>query len=307
MQHRRVWPNGLPMLPILVLFLGSLLFSAGLALYLTRPIKHLRNATQRCASGELTSRVLPELSGRKDELVDLAADFDDMASQLSALIDGQQRLLSDVSHELRSPLARLQLAIALGQQQPEQLIVMMARIEKESQRLDNLIGELLTLSRIESDTLLMQSDQLDLIALLREISLDANFEAEQQAKQVQVDTAIDTLIVSGNTELLRRAFENIIRNGVFYTREQTVVTVAATYDDKTVTVTVCDQGEGVDEAALAELFLPFVRLSQHQNNIVPGYGLGLATAARAIALHQGEISAHNSVEGGLCVVVCLPR
>jgi len=151
MKRDRLFPPGLPVLPLLVLLFGSLAFSAGLAFYLTRPLKHLREATQRFAAGDLDSRVMDKMAGRRDEIVDLASDFDQMAMQVQQLIAGQQRLLNDVSHELRSPLARLQLAVELGRQKPEQIDSMMARVEKESQRLDLLVGELLTLSRLEAD------------------------------------------------------------------------------------------------------------------------------------------------------------
>jgi two-component system OmpR family sensor kinase len=293
------------LLPLFILLVGSLLFSAILAFYITRPLQHLRDATQQFAAGRLDSRVMAKMAGRRDEIVDLAGDFDDMAEQVQQLIAGQKRLLNDVSHELRSPLARLQLAVALGRQQPQQGEAMMQRVEKESHRLDSLVGELLTLSRLEADVEHAEQDYFDLNGLVALICSDAQFEADEQGKTVHFESGSDILI-KGNIELLRRAIENIIRNAVFYSAENSVVAVRLHQVKNTVILKVCDQGMGVKEDQLAELFLPFVRISHAQNSDVPGYGLGLAIAARAITLHKGTVEAENGAEGGLCITVHLP-
>ena len=305
MQRGRLFPSDLPALPLLVLLLGSLLFSAGLAFYLTRPLQHLRDATQRFAGGDLDSRVMDKMAGRRDEIVDLAADFDQMAEQVQQLIAGQQRLLNDVSHELRSPLARLQLAVALGRQQPEQFENMMGRVEKESQRLDTLVGELLTLSRLEAAVDNIEQDYFDVMGLVSLICSDAEFEGKELGKSVTFDTGSECLL-KGSIELLRRAIENIIRNAVFYTAENSRVSVSLIERPTELILTVSDEGSGVKEAELSQLFLPFVRMGHEQNSDIPGYGLGLAIAARAIALHKGTIQAMNRESGGLCITVRLP-
>lgn len=305
MQRGRWFPNDLPTLPLVILLLGSLIFSAGLAFYLTRPLQHLREATQRFASGQLDSRVMDKMSGRRDEIVDLAADFDQMAEQVHALIAGQQRLLNDVSHELRSPLARLQLAVALGRKQPEQTEIMLMRIETESQRLDMLVGELLTLSRLESQTIEREQDSFDLTGLVSLICEDARFEASEQDKTLYFEYEAEC-ILKGNIELLRRAIENVIRNAVFYTLANTTVTVLIEQYTSSVRLIVMDEGPGVKQTELPSLFLPFVRVSDAQNSDVPGYGLGLAIAARAVALHGGAINAENRAQGGLQIKIELP-
>lgn len=305
MQRSHLFPADLPVLPLFVLLLGSLLFSAGLAFYLTRPLQHLREATQRFAHGDHGSRVMSKMAGRRDEIVDLAADFDQMAEQVQQLIAGQQRLLNDVSHELRSPLARLQLAVALGRKKPEQIDNMMQRVEKESERLDILVGELLTLSRLESAFEGYEQDYFDVMGLVSLICSDAAFEANERGKKVLFDAGSEYLL-KGNIELLRRAIENIIRNAVFYTADDSAVSVALKADDTVLTLTVVDQGSGVKEAALPDLFLPFVRIGDEQNSDIPGYGLGLAIAARAVALHKGSITAENQTSGGLRITMKLP-
>jgi two-component system OmpR family sensor kinase len=305
MQRGRLFPSDLPALPLLVLLLGSLLFSAGLAFYLTRPLQHLRDATQRFAGGDLDSRVMDKMAGRRDEIVDLAADFDQMAEQVQQLIAGQQRLLNDVSHELRSPLARLQLAVALGRQHPEQFENMMGRVEKESQRLDTLVGELLTLSRLEAAVDNIEQDYFDVMGLVSLICSDAEFEGKELGKSVTFEAGSECLL-KGSIELLRRAIENIIRNAVFYTAENSRVSVSLIERPTELILTVSDEGSGVKEAELSQLFLPFVRMGHEQNSDIPGYGLGLAIAARAIALHKGTIQAMNRESGGLCITVRLP-
>jgi two-component system OmpR family sensor kinase len=305
MQRGRFFPSDLPVLPLLVLLLGSLLFSAGLAFYLTGPLQHLREATQRFAKGDLDSRVMDKMAGRRDEIVDLAADFDQMAAQVQQLIAGQQRLLNDVSHELRSPLARLQLAVALGRQQPEQFENMMGRVEKESQRLDTLVGELLTLSRLEAAVDNVEKDYFDVVGLVSLICSDAAFEGEKLGKSVIFEAGPECLL-KGSIELLRRAIENIIRNAVFYTAENSRVSVSLIQSSTELVLAVSDEGLGVKEAELSQLFLPFIRMSHEQNSELPGYGLGLAIAARAIVLHKGTVQATKHESGGLCITVKLP-
>ena len=305
MRRHHLFPDHMPKLPLLILFLGSLMFSAGLAWYITRPIRYLREATNHFAEGKMDTRVMPNMGRRRDEITDLANDFDHMAEQVQQLIAAQKRLLNDVSHELRSPLARLQVAIEMGRQQPEKQVELMQRIEKESQRLDELVGNLLTLSRLEAG-IHSGSDYFDINGLVESVTSDANFEAKGQNKQVVFSHAGEVL-VKGSMELMRRAIENVVRNAIFYTPEASQVVVSLTRQDRQVVINVCDNGKGVSEAKLAQLFQPFVRISEDEQNIkIPGYGLGLAIAQRAVEIHHGSITAYNQSEGGLCIKICLP-
>jgi two-component system, OmpR family, sensor kinase len=301
-------PKQQPLLPTLIILIGSLFFSAALAWYITRPIRFLREATNRFAEGELDTRVMPSIGKRKDEITDLAKDFDHMAEQVQLLVTAQKRLLNDVSHELRSPLARIQVAIEIGRQQPQKINEFMQRVEKESQRLDELVGELLTLSRLETGVVddRTENDYFDINGLVGSIANDARFEAESLSKQVIYNNDKEVLVY-GNMELLRRAIENVVRNAMFYTPVNSSVEIGLVHKDKQIEITVCDKGQGVSEEKLNQLFIPFVRINDNRQNVkIPGYGLGLAIARRAVEIHKGHISAYNRKEGGLCIKMCLP-
>jgi len=307
MKANTPFPRYLPLLPLFILFTGSLIFSAGLAWYITRPIQLIREATNRFAAGNLDTRVMPEIGRRKDELTELANDFDHMAEQLQHLIATQKRLLNDVSHELRSPLARLQLAIELGRQQPGKINEFTQRIEKESQRLDQLVGELLTLSRLEAGVKNSEHDYFDINGLIESIVNDAQFEAKAQNKQV-IFSSDEELLLNGSIELIHRAIENIIRNAIDYTPEYSQVEVSLKHQNNMIKVHVCDEGQGVKESRLKEVFQPFVRLNDENQNVkIHGYGLGLAIARRAIELHRGSINAYNRSSGGLCIEIQIPK
>ncbi|MCW9025018.1 MAG: ATP-binding protein [Gammaproteobacteria bacterium] len=306
MRHQKIFPQRFPLFPLFILLFSSLLFSAGLAWYITRPVRFLREATNNFAQGKLDTRVMQNMGNRKDEITDLAKDFDYMAEQVQQLVTTQKRLLNDVSHELRSPLARLQVAVEMSRQQPQKTSELLRRIEKESQRLDELVGELLTLSRLEAGVDTNNNDYFDLNGLIASITDDANFEAKRQNKRVIFNNDTEMLF-SGSIELLRRAIENIIRNAIFYTPESSQVEIKLTQINKCVIITVCDGGNGVSEEKLAELFQPFVRINDSKQNVkIPGYGLGLAIARRAVEIHKGSIKAYNRKEGGLCIEVSLP-
>ena len=306
LRHRAMFPPNLPLLPLLIPFIGSLLFSAGLAWYITRPIRFLREATNRFAEGRLDTRVMASIGKRRDEITELAQDFDHMAEQVQLLVTAQKRLLNDVSHELRSPLARLQVAIEMGRQQPDKLQQLMQRVEKESQRLDELVGELLTLSRLEAGVSQQQSDYFDINGLVASIADDAGFEAESHNKKV-IFTPAQEILLSGNMELLRRAIENVVRNAIFYTPQNSQVEIGLVQDQQVIEISVCDSGKGVAQEKLGQLFQPFIRINETSQNVkIPGYGLGLAIARRAIEIHHGSIRAYNRDRGGLCIVMCLP-
>jgi two-component system, OmpR family, sensor kinase len=293
-----------PLMPWLIgAMVASLLFSAGLAWYLARPVRHLREATRRLAAGALDTRVMPQIGARRDEIADFGRDFDHMADRLQALVGAQKRLLHDVSHELRSPLARLHVAVGLARQQPAAIETTLERVERETQRLDDLVGEVLTLSRLEAGVSGAMEEYFDVVGLLETVTGDAQFEAGAHGARV-LFVAENEMLVKGRAELLRRAFENIVRNAVTYTKDRTAVEVSANRHDDTVTVSVRDHGPGVAPDKLEAIFEPFYRAGDDSTR--GGYGLGLAIAKRAIAAHGGSLCARNAPGGGLCVDITLP-
>jgi two-component system OmpR family sensor kinase len=288
-------------LPILATVLISTLFGGFMAWYVSQPIRTLQWALQRLAAGQLDTRVQAQMGRRRDELAELGADFDRMAQRMQLLVGAQQRLLHDVSHELRSPLARMQAAIGLARQQPERVLAMQERVERESVRLDALVGELLTLARLETDAAQAPSERIDVVELLAEVCDDARFEA-RAARRDLVFTTNGGFPAEVRSELLYRAFENVVRNAVKFTREGTVVSVLAEVSSAGLVVTVSDQGPGVPEEAHLQMFEPFQRIGDAG---VEGFGLGLTIAKRAIESHGGRIEAQAASGGGLAIRMSL--
>jgi two-component system OmpR family sensor kinase len=276
-----------------------------LARYLTAPVDRLRDATQRIAAGDLDVRVLPSLKGRKDDLGLLAADFDAMAERVRGLLESKQQLLRDVSHELRSPLARLQLALSLAQRGDTGVAENLARIGREADRLEQLIARALLLARLERPALGGESERVDVAALLGEIVADVAIEADARRSRVEL-TISGTLEVTGDREALRSAFENVLRNAVRYSPTGSQLCVWAQRRDKSIEVVIEDQGPGVPEKDLALIFEPFYRVDASRDRAEGGEGLGLAIAARAVALHHGAIDARNLSGAGLGVRIVLP-
>lgn len=293
----------------------ALVVSAGicffLARYLVAPIDRLRHATRRMAGGDLDIRVSPSMRGRQDDLGLLATDLDTMAERLRNLLETKQQLLRDVSHELRSPLARLQLALSLARRQDNPAERHLARIACEADRLEQLIARTLKLARLERPTGTFDHEQIDIGDLLKNIAADVAIEADAQGCLVRVQ-ADPSLGVSGDPELLRSSFENIIRNAVRYSPPGTEVGITArrtkslTHREECIEVIVHDQGPGVPAKDLALIFEPFYRVDVARDRAGGGEGLGLAIAARAVALHKGVIEARNLQGGGLSVSVTLP-
>lgn len=289
------------------LFTGTLmsaLFAFLCSLYLTRPLAWLREAMGQVAQGRFDVRVKPRLGKRRDEIVELAEDCDRMAGQLKALVQAQQNLLHDISHELRSPLTRMHAAIGLMRQQPDRLD-MLERVERESRRMDDLIEQLLTLARAQARQGDSDFASVDVVELLAQIVEDARFEAGMKQCQVSLH-AQGTFLIHGHEELLYRAFENIIRNAVRYTAAGTEVRVQASLapGGQWLQVSVSDHGPGVEPARLQRIFEPFDRGTDNSGD---GFGLGLAIAQRAIALHGGSITALAADSGGLRVRIELPQ
>ncbi len=293
-----------PIMPLLAGVVVSLLFAALLARYFSTPIRKLRSAFEAVANGHLDVRLVPGMGKRRDELADLGRDFDSMVQRLQQLMDGQRRVLHDVSHELRSPLARLQAAIGLARQQTERTEDSMMRIERESVRMDALVSELLTLSRLEAGMAGKLDEAVDLNELLTNVVEDARFEAEASGCRIEFEERSQA-VVRGNAELLHRAVENVVRNAVKHSPSGGSVAIKMQKNDnQTVGIAVSDEGSGVPEADILSIFKPFFRSDQTKTS--DGHGLGLAIAQRVITAHQGGIHASNRADGGLCITITLP-
>jgi signal transduction histidine kinase len=302
---------GVPLTLLIIALAVSAAVCLFLARYLASPVDRLRLATRQLASGDLNIRVLPALKGRQDDLGLLAADLDAMAERLRQLLEGKQQLLRDVSHELRSPLARLQLALSLARRDEHGSERHIARAAYEADRLEQLIARTLKLVRLERPVHELEQERVDLSELLRTIVADVAIEADARGCLVNVE-APGALYVQGDPEVLRSAFENVIRNAVRYSPADAVIAITARRiqgagEGEAVEVLVRDQGPGVPEKDLGLIFEPFYRVdAAREHRSAGGEGLGLAIAARAIALHRGGIEAQNAAGGGLLVRASLP-
>ncbi|MFO0747544.1 MAG: ATP-binding protein [Myxococcota bacterium] len=289
-------PRSLPWRILLVVIVAGLV-AVALARYLTRPLRTLREATAKIASGELDVRVTPEVGRAGGELAALGRDFDAMAERLEVLLESQRRLLRDVSHELRSPLARLGVALELARKRsgPE-VKGDLDRIERESERLAALVGEILTLTKLEAAEAAEPETPIDMKALVESIAADVDYEARGSNRRVVI-TAAEALTVPGRPEALRRAIENVLRNAARFTPEGTAVELALVARDdggkRMADVVVSDQGPGVPEAALRDIFKPFYRVGEDRDRKTGGAGIGLAIVERAVRLHGGSVVAKN--------------
>lgn len=302
------------LLRLVAVLLTAGLVCYGLARYLASPVETLRAGVRRFASGDLSTRVGAQVGTRHDEIADLSRDFDRMAERIETLVMSQRQLLGDISHELRSPLARLSVALGLarrhaGDDAPK-VTKALNRIERESERLNELIGQLLPLARLETDEDELQKTRIDLQDLVRQIAADADFEAQGRNRSVRV-IADEECSFAGNAELMRSAIENVVRNAVRYTAEQTSVEVSlqcsSNGENSRIRINVRDHGKGVPEEALTEIFRPFYRVANARERKTGGTGLGLAIAERAVRLHGGTVQAANASDGGgLVVEIKLP-
>lgn len=293
-----------PTIHLLAGALVSLIFAALLAAYVSRPIRRLRLALQAGAKGQLTPGLTAAMGHRRDELADLGQDFDRMAQHLAQLMEGQRRLLHDVSHELRSPLARLNAIIGLARQQPDNLSDYLSRLEHESTRMDRLLSELLTLSRLESGILERVHEVVDVLELLGNVVADAAPESEQAGCRVELHAGQEALVY-GNPEMLHRVFDNLLRNALTHAASGKWIGIRLSVTEKEVCIQIEDCGPGVLSAEIDRLFLPFYRATHSSGR--NGHGLGLAIAKQIIDNHHGRIEARNRPEGGLGITVALPR
>jgi len=296
-QIQRIPVGGWLLVAIAVISLVSWL----LARTLSRRIQHLRRMAQGMADGDLSSRAT--IAGA-DEVSALAGDFNRMADYVQSLLNSQRQLVSDVSHELRSPLARLRIALELAEraEHPQKSL---KRIGQEADELENLVSELLSLARIDSGQMALEKSTVLLCPLLERIIVDANFEGEVQGKKVVLRHCDDTRII-GDPVLLRSALENVIRNALRYSPECAEVMVSLTISADQIMIQVDDQGPGVPEQSLEHLFEPFARIDKARDRNSGGFGLGLAITGRVLQAHGGRVWAENRSEGGLRIVISLP-
>ncbi|MCG8405358.1 MAG: ATP-binding protein [Phycisphaerales bacterium] len=300
--------------PIGILVIAGLFATAvvcyWLARYLTSPLIKLRTATSALAVGDLDIHVDETLTDRRDEIGHLGREFNRMAERLRNLITAQRELLRDVSHELRSPLARLSVALGLARKRAGSNVEeSLDRIEREAGSLNELIGHLLTITRLENELDDAPKTDIRLDQLVKDIVVDADFEARGRNRLVR-EVVGERMTLCGSPRLLRSAIENVIRNAILYTEEGTCVEVALSReidgDESQALIHVRDHGPGVPEEALGRLFEPFYRVSNARDRETGGAGLGLAITKRAVQLHGGTVKARTASEGGLIVEIRLP-
>src|SRR5579863_9812148 len=304
-------PHGFPLTGLLILVLSSGIVCYALSWYLAKPIVRLRAATRQLAAGDLSARAGAPVSSRRDEVTGLMRDFDAMAERIEKLVSAQSRLLNDISHELRSPLARLNVALGLARQRAGvESADMLDRIELEASRLNELIGRILTLARLEDGEQDVPQTPVPLDELVLNVAEDAEFEA--QARHCHVHTVIPDgdWGVRGDASLLHSAVENVVRNAIRYTQERSSVEIELESDGTAkkmeAVLKISDSGPGVPDDALGKLFEPFYRLDDARGRLTGGVGLGLAITERAVRFHGGKVTAFNRAEGGLRVEIRLP-
>ncbi len=279
-----------------------------LSLYLTQPLRSLGLAAKAIAKGKLGTRVGHLRGHHRDEIAALSDEFDSMAEQLEHLVRSKERLLQDISHELRSPLARLNVAIALGRQKTKHLADNeFNRMELECMRLNVLIGEILDFARLDKSTTELQLTAVKLPDLLHEIIQDANYESAEHPNRVKKGI-IEPCRLLIDARLIHRAIENIVRNALHYSPMDKDIVISTQYNDAkdSIYIDIMDSGPGVPKQQLKKIFNPFYRVDTSREKKTGGFGLGLAIAARAIHLHQGELKASNNIAGGLLVQIRLP-
>jgi signal transduction histidine kinase len=275
-------------------------FSYILTLLMGSPLRSLEHAVERFGSGDLSARAEAR---RQDEFGKLARSFNLMAERIETLLTAERRLLQDVSHELRSPLARLQFAVELARTSPDRNQAL-DRIKKETERLSTLVSELLQVTRAENDPQSRNLDTIPLRALLEDVINDTTVESEARGVALHLDVT-DSLQLRGDRELLRRAVENVLRNAIRFAPEHTAVDITLRQQTDNAIIAIRDYGPGVPEDSLANLFKPFFRVEADRNRDTGGIGLGLSIAQRAVAIHQGKILARNA-HPGLLVEIELP-
>jgi two-component system sensor histidine kinase CpxA len=320
--HRYIYATELPAGPraalginhrLILMEWGTALFVSGficylLTLHLTRPVLELREAAQQLASGDLNTRAGSRIDRRRDELGDLVRDFNSMAERIEQLISQQRQLIYDVSHELRSPLARLNVALDLGRERKGSDPAF-DHMERDLERLNEMIERLLTIAKIDTSSSSIQLETINLVELVSQVSRDAEFESQERSVTVQM-TAAEEYVVQADARLLRSAVENVVRNAIHYTAFDSTVEIILGSNGNAksfVQLLIRDQGPGVPESELVKIFRPFYRLADARDRQSGGTGLGLAIAERIVRIHGGTIRAENISPNGLQLEILLPK
>jgi two-component system sensor histidine kinase CpxA len=297
-----MWP-GTPVAMLSIAILTAAVTSLLLARYLSAPIVRLQKASRSLAAGALDTRVGAPSTRRRDEVGTLARDFDAMAERLQALVTAKETLLRDVSHELRSPLARIRMALALAERRcGVESQADLARIEREAERLDALVGQVMTLTRLRT-TSAPRRDIVRLDTVVGDVVDDARFEYPDARIEY---TASGEVLLRGDADGLKSAVENVVRNAVIYGDRTKPIEVRVDARPKSVAVSVSDRGPGVPEAELTRIFEPFYRTDKSRDHRQDGQGIGLAITTRVTELHGGKVRAANRAEGGLIITIELP-
>ena len=273
--------------------------------HIAAPIRTLQTVAGRIADGDLSVRAAPAIGSRKDELADLARDFDRMADRIQALLRKQLELLGDISHELRSPLTRLNVSLELVRRGQTGSV---ERMQKDLRLLDTLIGQILTLTRLQARDDPRNETRVNLRSILESVAEDARFEVKEDGKSVVI-SRVDDCWMRGDPALLRSCIENVVRNAVHYTKPQTEVTVSldsVAEGPDSARILVSDHGDGVPPETLARIFEPFYRVTEAREHQTGGTGLGLSIAQRIAIFYGGSTRARNRDGGGLEVEIWLP-
>ncbi|MEY8198378.1 MAG: ATP-binding protein, partial [Colwellia sp.] len=307
-KHIVSWVNQLPIaIRLLMLLMVSFLSCWLLAKSFTKPLIAIQKATENIGEGKLATRIT-KFDQRSDEFGTLARSFNQMAEQLENNITAHQRLLGDVSHELRSPLTRLQLAVALAEKNMGNNVEQqkhLNRCETEVERLDEMIADVLTLSRLEHNQNIFSADDIDLSILVAQVVNDCQYFATSKSVTIDLKAQANCVLLA-DSKLLASAISNVLNNAVKYSPNNQVVTVELKQQDNQIKLSISDQGSGVPNEMLEKLFTPFFRVADGRERSSGGTGLGLAIAKQAIIFHQGEIVAQNQVSSGLKVIITLP-
>jgi len=290
-----MWPLSALGIALVVLTLFSLLVT----LSITRPLSRLRSAVHDLGQTSYQQNSLARLANRRDEFGVLANDFNRMGSRLQSLIGSQRQLLRDVSHELRSPLARLRIALALAERaEPEQRQALWPRLTRECDRLEALISEILVLARVDAEQ--TRAEPVDVDAIVQAVHKDARLSAPEQQIQLHQETG---LTLQGWPTLIERALDNLLRNALRFNPAGQPIEITAVRDNEKITLSVRDHGPGVAEEHLAQLGEPFFRAPGQS---AAGHGLGLAIARKAAERHGGSLSLGNHPQGGFVASLELP-
>lgn len=296
-----------PLFLLMAVIVTSIAASLGLAWYFAAPVRQLKIALSELPQRQWQTQLNSEMTGRRDEFGALARSFNQMAQQVYQAIVSQRRLLHDVSHELRSPLARLQLLTGLVRQHPADLDIALEKIEAEAVRLDQLVGEILTFSRLESGEVQPKLEAVPVHELVESVCDDAALEADSRQQQLLLrQNAV--AVVQADAELLYRALENVVRNAIKYAGNGACISISSEREAGVLVVRIADNGPGVAPEVLPLLFNPFFRAETQTD----GVGLGLSIALRAVATCGGRIHAENlwrndtQQRAGLLVEIRLP-